>query len=145
MFRKSWRVSGHVQDRHVPHWLARQARKVVPLLLVADRRASDSDGVRVDELTEPHERLVLRVDGAGEPKVARGVLVPDVHDGRVGERGVHFRGGALKEDAAAGDEERVARVSPVKTTPGTDEVSDLHVRTPECDVFVFFFSSEFGW
>ena len=68
-----------------------------------------------DELSEPRERRVLRVDGTGESEVARGVLVPDVRDGRVGERGeafergVHLCARALEEDAAAGDEERVAR------------------------------------
>src|SRR6267142_808326 len=100
---------------HAPHWLARQTPKDVPLLLVADRGAPDRDGVLVDELAEPRERSVLRVDGAGEPEVTRGVLVSDVRDGRGGERGealkggVHLQSRALEEDAAAGDEERVAR------------------------------------
>ena len=68
-----------------------------------------------DELSEPRERRVVRIDGTGEPVVARGVLVPDVRDGRVGERGeafeggVHLRARALEKDAAAGDEEGVAR------------------------------------
>ena len=68
-----------------------------------------------DELSEPRERRVLRVDGTGESVVARGVLVPDVRNGRVGERGeafergVHLCARTLEEDAAAGDEERIAR------------------------------------
>jgi len=75
---------------------------------------ADRDGVGGNELPEPSERRVLRVNGSGEAEVARGVLVPDVGDGRVGEgaeafeRGVHLGAGALKEDTATGDEERVA-------------------------------------
>jgi hypothetical protein len=99
---------------HVPHGLAREAPKEVPLLLVADGRAADGEGVRGDELAEPRERRVLRVDGAGKAEIVRGVLVADVGDGRVGERGetlergVHLGACALGESAAAGDEERVA-------------------------------------
>jgi hypothetical protein len=110
-----WRVSGQIQGFHALHWLARQTPKDVPLLLVADRGAANRDGVLVDELAEPRERGVLWVDGAGEPEATRGVLVPDVGDGRGRERGealkggVHLQSRALEEDAAAGDEERVAR------------------------------------
>lgn len=111
----SRRVSDKIQRMHVPHRLARQAPKDVPLLLVADRRAADRDGVLGDEFAEPRDRCVLRVDGAREPEIGRGVLVPDVRDRRVGERGeafkrgVHLRARALEKEAAAGDEERVAR------------------------------------
>lgn len=100
---------------HAPHWLARQTPKDVPLLLVADRSAADGDGVLVDEFAEPREGGVLGVDGASEPEVTLGVLVPDVRDGCGGKRGealkggVHLQSRALEEDAAAGDEERVSR------------------------------------
>ncbi len=88
----------------------------VPLLLVADHGASDRDGVGVDDRREARETRVPGVDGAREPEVARGVLVPDVRDRVVGqrraeqlERGVHVRPGALEEHPAAADEERVPR------------------------------------
>lgn len=104
-----------IQDDHIPHGLARQAPKDIPLLLVADRSAADRDWVRVDELPESPKRRVLRVDGEGVAEITRGVLVPDVGDGRVWERGetfkrgVHLRARTFEEDAAACDEERVAR------------------------------------
>ena len=80
--------------------------------------------MRSDELAEPRERRVLWIDGEGEAEVACGVFVPDVRDRRVGqrgetlERGVHLGAGALEEDAAAGDEERVAREDGTGTVCG---------------------------
>lgn len=112
-----WRggVSDKIQDDHIPYGLARQAPKDVPLLLIADRSAADRDGVRSDELPESRQRRILRVDGEGEAEITRGVLVPDVGERRVWEggetfkRGVHLRARTFEEDAAACDEERVAR------------------------------------
>jgi hypothetical protein len=102
------------RGEHVPHWVARQAPENIPLLLVANRCASDRDGVCVNNCREPHETRVLGVDGAREPEIACGVLVSDVRDRVVGERrahqlerGVHLRTDALKEHTAATDEECV--------------------------------------
>ena len=100
---------------HVPHRLAHQTPKHVPLLLVADRSAADRDGVRSDEFAQPRQRRAPRVDGEREAEITCRVLVPDVRDGGVWERGetlergVHLRACTFEEDAAACDEERVAR------------------------------------
>ena len=108
--------NGQNREEHVPHRVARQAPENVPLLLVADRSASDCDRVRIDDRREPRETRILRVNGTREPEVARGVLVPDIRDRVVGERrahqlerGVHLRTGALEEHPATTDEERVPR------------------------------------
>ena len=104
------------KGKHVPYRVARQAPENIPLLLVADRGTSDSDGVCVNNCREPREACVLRVDGARESEVARGVLVSDVCDCVVGERrahqlerGVHLRTGSFEEHTAATDEERIPR------------------------------------
>jgi hypothetical protein len=103
------------QDDHIPHWLAHEAPKHVPLLLVADCSAPDCDRIRGDELPESRKRCVLWVDGEGEAEITCGVFVPDVGDGRVWERGETFKRGVhlcactLKEDTTTCDEERVAR------------------------------------
>ncbi len=109
------RGSATIQDDHVPHWLARQAPKYVPLLLVADRSAADSDRMGSDHLPEPRKRWIPRVDGEGEAEITCGVLVPDVGNSGVWERGetfecvVHLCACTFEEDATACDEERVAR------------------------------------
>ena len=107
---------GQKRAEHVLHRVARQAPENIPLLLVADRGASDRDGVRIDDRREPRKSRVLGVDGAREPEVARGVLMSDVRDRVVGqrrahklERSVHLRTGALEEYPAAANEERVPR------------------------------------
>ena len=71
--------------------------------------------MRSDELTESCKCRVLRVDREGEAEITCGVLVPDIGEGRIWERGetfkrgVHLRACAFKEDTTARDEERVAR------------------------------------
>lgn len=102
------------QDDHIPHLLAHKAPKHVPLLLVADCSAPDRDRMRRDEFPESRKRCILRVDGEGEAKITCSVLVPDIGDGRIGERGETFKRGVhlctctFKEDTTACDEERVA-------------------------------------
>ena len=70
--------------------------------------------MRSDELIESRKRRVLRVDGEGKAEITRGVLVPDIGEGRVWERGETFKCGvhlcarAFKEGTTARDEERVA-------------------------------------
>lgn len=108
-------ISDKFKMYHVPHRLTRQTPKDVPLLLVADRSAADHDGVRSDELAQPRQRRAPRVDGERKAEITCRVLVPDVGDGGVWERGetlecgVHLRASTFEEDAAACDEERVAR------------------------------------
>ena len=110
---------------HVPHRLAHQTPKHVPLLLVADRSAADRDGVRSDEFAQPRQRRAPRVDGEGEAEITRRVLVPDVGDcgvwerGEKLERGVHLCARAFEELAATCDEERVAREDRTRATTTT--------------------------
>ena len=108
-------VSNKIQHDHVPYWLACQTPKDVPVLLVADRCAANRDRLCSDELPQPHKRWIPRVDGEGEAEIARCVLVPDVRDSGVWERGetlecgVHLCACAFEEDATACDEKRIAR------------------------------------
>lgn len=104
------------RGKHVPYRVARQTPENIPLLLVANRGASNRDGVCVNNGREPREARVLGVDGARESEVARCVLVSDVRDCVVGERrahqlecGVHLRTDAFKEHTATTDEERIPR------------------------------------
>src|SRR5258708_14819029 len=104
-----------MQDDHVPDWVARQAPKYVPLLLVADRSAADRDRVRGDQLPESRKRWIFWINGESEAEIACGVLVPDVgyrgvwEHGETFKRGVHLCACTFEEDATARDEERVAR------------------------------------
>jgi len=113
--------------RGSPHWLARQAPKHVPLFLVADRSAADSDRIRSDQLSESRKRWIPRIDGEGESEITCSVFMPDVGDSGVWERGetfecvVHLCACTFKEDATACDEERVARED------GTGGLGDGHV------------------
>ena len=75
-----------------------------------------------DELPQPRKRWASRVDGEGEAEITRCVLMPDVGDGGVWERGetpecgVHLCACTFEEDATTCDEERVARKD--RTTGG---------------------------
>ena len=68
-----------------------------------------------DEVPQPSKRWVLPVDGECEAEITCCVLVPDVGDSGVWERGeklergVHLCACTFEEDATACDEERVAR------------------------------------
>ena len=129
MYFRYARGQRQIQDDHVPHWLALQAPKDVPLLLVADRSAADRGRVCSDELPQPRKRWIPRVDGEGEAEITCCVLVPDVGDSGVWERGetlecgVHLRACTFEEDATTCDEERVARKD--RTTSGLGRVGHV--------------------
>ena len=68
-----------------------------------------------DELPQPRKRWVPLVDGEGKAEITRCVLVPDVGDSGIWERGealecgVHLCACTFEEDATTSDEERVTR------------------------------------
>ena len=125
--------SAIIQDDNVPHGLACQTPKDVPLLLVADCSAADRDRVCSDELPQPRKRRVPLVDGEGEAEITCCVLVPDVGDSGIWERGetlecgVHLCTCTFEEDATTPDEERVTRKD--RTTGGFGRGRVSHVVT----------------